>query len=357
MKKKSKYEVTSISYDRRNFYANKHEQLFEYDQARTLKQTYAESKGKYLFLPAEEFTELDVFVEGQLTLYKSQGETIKEYCYGGDFLSVNRCDCLIRKYENEFREIYVNDAVSFLHPGAYNIHHFFFEVLPVIFSNRDSLVGKKVLVPATTGGGKFFAEFKALLKLEMDFVEIPINSIVRGKHITVYGTFPFRIYPTECVNEIREHIWEELKSQDTKNIKKTVYIGRGDMERDRRRILNESSALAAMDDMGLDYSVIRPGLEPLEKTIRTLMNANAIIGPTGGAMFHQVWAKNLRLLLELKPEQYQSMSESEELARIFGYEYRESPTTPDSLGFWSNSDQVIDLFEFNQRVKFLKSQI
>jgi hypothetical protein len=357
MKKKSKYEVTSISYDRRNFYANKHEQLPEYDQASTLKETYAESKGKYLFLPAEEFTELDIFVEGQLTFYKSQGETIKEYCYGGDFLSVNRCDCLITRYENEFREIFINDAVSFLHPGAYNIHHFFFEVLPVIFSNRDSLVGKKVLVPATGGGGKFFAEFKALLRLEIDFVEIPINSIVRGKSITVYGTFPFRIYPTEILNEIQEYIWGKLNFENTESAKKIVYIGRGDTERDRRRMLNESTALAVMDKVGLDYSVIRPGLEPLEKTIRTLMNASAIIGPTGGAMFHQVWAKNLSLLLELKPQQYQSMSESEELAGIFGYEYIESPTIPDSLGFWSSSDQVIDLLEFNQCIKFLKSQI
>jgi capsular polysaccharide biosynthesis protein len=122
-------------------------------------------------------------------------------------------------------------------------------------------------------------------------------------------------------------------------------------------MLNESTALAVMDKVGLDYSVIRPGLEPLEKTIRTLMNASAIIGPTGGAMFHQVWAKNLSLLLELKPQQYQSMSESEELAGIFGYEYIESPTIPDSLGFWSNCDQVIDLLEFNQCIKFLKSQI
>lgn len=345
------YRVASISYDRRNFFAHKHEQVFEAAQARNAKVTFARSGGQTLFLPNTEFSELEIFVEGQLTVYKHKGDLVGEYSYGGDFLSVSRCDCLISNFTDSFKNFYIDDAISFLHPGAYNIHHFFFEVLPVIYVNRNELRNRPVLVPTTSGGGKFFSEFNKLLNLNIEFIEVPLKSIVRGKNIKVYGTFPFRIYPVGVVEELRTVIWDFLSNHRITPSNSIVYVGRGDTERNRRKILNETELFKSLDQLGVNYSIVRPGLSSLQETIRELMDAELIIGPTGGALFHQIWSRNIKTLIELKPIRYESMTESEELSKFFGYNYAEIPTYPDSNEFWSHSNQNVDLQLFSKMIE------
>jgi capsular polysaccharide biosynthesis protein len=303
-------------------------------------------------LPHEIFSEVEIFVEGQLTIYRQNKEIIGEYSYGGDFLSVNRCECLINEFKENFEEIHIQDAVSFLSPGAYNIHHFFFEVLPVIYANKEQLRNRKVLVPSTSGGGGFFSEFNELLQLGIEIIEIPIKTLVFGRNLTVYGTFPFRIYPLQEINKIRKQILENLETIPQSAKHSLVYIGRGDTERDRRKITNESEVFKILDQSGLTYSVVRPGLLPLEQTIQQVMHAGTIIGPTGGGIFHQIWAKSLKTIIELKPIRYESMSESEEFASFFDYSYSHVPTLPDSTGFWSQANQEVDLDSF---VKSLES--
>lgn len=345
------YNVSSISYDRRNFYAHKHEQVFEIPQAKTAKETFAQSRGKSLRLPKEEFSDLEIFVEGQLTVYRQKGELIGEYSYGADFLSVNRCECLINNYLESYKVIYIENAVSFLAPGSYNIHHFFFEVLPVIYANRRELRNRKVLVPSTIGGGKFFSEFNHLLNLGINFIEVPIKSIVRGKNITVYGTFPFRIYPLQKIQELRSEILEKFENSERFSSESLVYIGRGDTERNRRRITNEQQVFEILDRAGKPYTVVRPGLLTLNETIQKIMKAHTVIGPTGGALFHQIWAQDLELVMELKPIRYESMSETEELSSFLEYSYIEVPTLADTNSFWSQANQEVDLVAF---AKYLK---
>ncbi len=339
-----KHSVKSFSYDRRNFYANKHEQIFESAQAQQAKKSYASSGGQSIDLPFETFRKIEIFQEGQLTVYRAEGVLVGEYSYGADFLSVNRCDCLLDSYKKNFRTLSVEGAVSFLSPGSYNIHHFFFEVLPVIYAHRKTLRGRRVLVPGTQGGGRFYAEFNKLLGLEIDFVQVPLNSRVIGSDIDVYGTFPFRIYPVELIEEIREEIWRKLKNFSPPSKDSIIYLGRGDLERNRRKIINEVDLFEALQTLGKTVKVIRPGLENLQNTIISLMFAREIIGPTGGALFHLLWSQNLEVFHELKPLEHQSMSESEELSEIFTFSYSTSETiSTDPSVFWSLSDQSVDI--------------
>ena len=65
------YQVSSNCYDRRNFYAHKHEQLFDSSQAKRTKRSFAESDGQKICLLSNVFKNLEIFVEGQLTVYRS----------------------------------------------------------------------------------------------------------------------------------------------------------------------------------------------------------------------------------------------------------------------------------------------
>ena len=183
---------------------------------------------------------------------------------------------------------------------------------------------------------------------------MPVGSVIRGTNIEVFGNFPFRIYPIEVIQIMRNIAWN-LPSMKQKGemFSEIIYIGRGDMERDRRKIKNESEIFERMMDRGIEFSVIRPGLLPLNETIKKVMNAKVVIGPTGGALFHHIWSKNLETLIELKPKLYESMSESEELSNFFEFSYRESPTHPESNRFWSHDDQVADLDAFKELIRTL----
>jgi hypothetical protein len=220
--------------------------------------------------------------------------------------------------------------------------------------NREALKGRTVLVPTTQGGGNFFSEFNELLNLRVNFVQVPVGSVIRGTNIEVFGNFPFRIYPIEVIQKIRNIVWNlPSMKQNGDSFGEIVYIGRGDLERDRRKIKNENEIFNILRDDGIEFSVVRPGLLPLSETIRKVLNAKVVIGPTGGALFHHIWSKNLETFIELKPKLYESMSESEEISKFFEFSYHESPTHPESNRFWSHDDQIADLGAFKELIRTL----
>jgi len=334
-------KTNSFVWTKNNFYAARHEQMPLEIQRPIFKRSYEASGGISADIELEHFKELEVFYEGQLTVYRSSGKNISEHSGGQDFISVNECNCAISRMNNFTNIFEFNDVVLCTSIGSYNIHVFIFEILPAIWLFRDLLQNKTIVI----GGQEnsfFMKEIFEMLDLDINLVIVPVQSKINATNSSILGWFPGRIYPIQIIKEIRKYVSNKFLN-NKENLNKVTYLGRGDLERDRRKIVNEIEFIHILENSFGNINIIRPGLIPLAQTVKTLISTSIIIGPTGGALANLIWAPKLEKFIELKPMNYFSVSETEELSKMLDFKYMEVPTLALEEVYWSNSDQEIIL--------------
>ena len=97
--------------------------------------------------------------------------------------------------------------------------------------------------------------------------------------------------------------------------------------------------------------MIRPGITKLIETVAQIRDARVIIGMLGGSLAHLVWAKSLELFIEIVPFTYFGPTETEELSKIYGFEYiRIDSSNIDSDNWaWADQECNISQLEFSLR--------
>jgi capsular polysaccharide biosynthesis protein len=213
--------------------------------------------------------------------------------------------------------------------SGYNVHHFVYEHLTSAWIHREVFEHRpKVLVGASDmSANAFQGPLLRLLGLRIEPVLLPLHSRVRLRDCTMLASLTFRLYPTEALREVRERICRNvvLSGVDAPN-SGVVYLGRGDQERNRRPLVNEQEVIGVLRERWPDLTVIRSALQPVEQTVAAIRGARVIVGPTAGALVHHVWASNLEHVVELVPDEYPGVSETEEVGEFLSFTHHNVST-------------------------------
>jgi hypothetical protein len=74
----------------------------------------------------------------------------------------------------------------------------------------------------------------------------------------------------------------------------------------------------------------------------------------GGSLAHLIWAHSLELFVEIVPYNYFGATETEELSKIYGFEYHRVNSSNVDSHNWAQADQNCDIAELHSMLQSLK---
>jgi hypothetical protein len=342
------YETKVKSYFRgksTRFFEEDASKISHPEQLKRFRDSFAISNGERGTIDFEDLGSTRIDYEGQLTIVSSLNEN--------KFFLNHSCgpDVSIVKYPsalNDFRsglsaKGVIENAAFCLSTGGYNFHHFVFEILPALMVFKEELQGAENLILGAASGSSFIEEFNEILRFHKSIQLLPLRSTIEVKRAFGITPFPFRIYPIEILEEIRIRMRIESLKYSSKKGAEICFIGRADRDRNRRNLLNEDAVLSEIVEHFGSVNVVRPGITKLIETVSQLREARVLIGMLGGSLAHLVWAHSLELFIEIVPLNYFGVTETEELSKIYGFEYLRVNSANVDSDNWAWANQNCDL--------------
>ena len=325
-------------------------------QLKRFRESFALSDGNTGTIDFQSLNHIRIDYEGQLTLVTEleKGEFLVDYCSGPDVSIINFPSSV-----NEFRASLTNagnfnNAAFCLSVNGYNFHHFLFEILPSLIAFKEELQEKDKLILGATVGASFIEEFNEVLKFHKSIELLPLRSSIEVTNAFAITSFPFRIYPIDILEEILLRMRQESEKFSSNKGAEICFIGRADRDRNRRNLLNEDAVLGEIVDYFGNVVVIRPGITKLIETVAQIRDARVIVGMTGGSLAHLVWARSLELFVEIVPFAYFGATETEELSKIYGFEYRRVNSFNVDSENWAWANQNCDILGLHSVLQSLK---
>lgn len=345
--------VVSFAHNATNHYLDYYNSSFSNQhQMSVLRASFKASAGRRLLLSSYDFDSAEIVHEGSWCRILSHRErAATEFTTGICTLLPYNVGASGPEPDNFSRAARFEGGVALVAASGYNVHHFVWEHLPSIFLNRDLVESRgRLLVGQSDQGSNAFAQrFLDLLGIRARVEPLDLRTRIPIFNTTVLGAFPFRVYPIDTMNEIVAEIRSSpLLPPRNHAIAPygVIYLGRGDSERNRRVLVNEVAVINELRQVWPRMKVIRSGLTRLDNTIHALRDAKVVIGPTAGALVHHLWANELSHLIELVPDEYPGITESQELESMLNFQHHAVPTARESRIediSWVNSDQTCDL--------------
>jgi hypothetical protein len=337
----------------KSYFRSRNTRFFEEDASRAahpeqikrFRDSFAISDGERGSVDFDAIGAVRIDYEGQLTLVSSinDGKFFFNHCSGPD-VSIMKYSSALSEFRSGLSSKSTIDNAAFcLSISGYNFHCFLFEILPSLIAFKPELQETDKLILGATAGGSFIEEFNDVLKFHKSIELLPLRSSVEVTNAYAVTSFPFRIYPIDILEDIRIRMRDESRAFFANKGPEICFIGRADRDRNRRNLVNEDAVLRELADYFSDVVVIRPGITKLLDTIAQIRDARVIVGMLGGSLAHLVWAKSLDLFIEIVPYTYFGTTETEELSKIYGFEYRRVNASNVDSDNWAWADQNCDI--------------
>ena len=349
----------------KSFFRGRDTRFFEEDaskvshpgQLKRFRDSFASSNGERGTIDIEEIGSARIDYEGQLTIVSSNNDNtiFLNHCSGPDVPIVNYASALRDFRSGLSLKIPVENAAFCLSIGGYNFHHFLFEILPSLLVFKEELQENERLILGAASGSSFIEEFNEILRIHKSVQLLPLRSSIEVNQAFAITPFPFRIYPVEILEDIRDQMTKESLKHSSVKGTEICFIGRADRDRNRRDLLNEAAVLGELESIFGSVNLVRPGITKLIETVSQIRDARVIIGMLGGSLAHLVWAHSLELFIEIVPFNYFGATETEELSRIYGFEYRRINSVNVNSENWAWANQNCDITELQFALKNLKS--
>jgi capsular polysaccharide biosynthesis protein len=348
----------------KSYFRGRNTRFFEEDASRAahpaqlkrFRDSFAISNGEHGVVDFEAIGDVRIDYEGQLTLVSSisNGQFFFNHCSGPD-VSIMKYPSALKEFRSGLSsKSTIENAAFCLSVSGYNFHCFLFEILPSLFAFKAELQETDKLILGATAGGSFIEEFNKVLEFHKSIELLPLRSSIEVTNAYAVTSFPFRIYPIDILEEIRTRMRQESHMLSSDKGSEICFIGRADRDRNRRNLLNEDSVLSEIVGAFGKVSVIRPGITKLIETVSQIRDARVIVGMLGGSLAHLIWAHSLELFVEIVPYNYFGATETEELSKIYGFEYHRVNSSNVDSHNWAQADQNCDIAELNSMLQSLK---
>jgi hypothetical protein len=326
------------------------------EQLKRFRDSFAISNGERGAVDFEAIGAARIDYEGQLTLVSSvsDGQFFFNHCSGPDVSLMNYSSALSEFRSSLSAKGAIENAAFCLSVSGYNFHCFLFEILPSLIAFKEELGEADNLILGATAGGSFIEEFNEVLKFHKSIELLPLRSSIEVTNAFAITSFPFRIYPIDILEEIRLRMRQESEKFSSHKGTEICFIGRADRDRNRRNLLNEDAVLGEIISFFGEANVIRPGITKLIETVAQIRDARVIVGMLGGSLAHLVWAHSLELFIEIVPYTYFGATETEELSKIYGFEYRRINSSNVDSDNWAWANQNCDIAELQSVLQSLE---
>jgi len=322
-------------------------------QLKRFRESFAVSDGNTGTIDFQPLNHIRVDYEGQLTLVTEleKREFLVDYCSGPD-VSIINFPSSVNEFQARLTKAGSFENAAFcLSVNGYNFHHFLFEILPSLIAFKDELQETDKLILGATVGASFIEEFNAVLNFHKSIELLPLRSSIEVTNAFAITSFPFRIYPIDILEEIRLRMRQASEKFSSGKAAEICFIGRADRDRNRRNLLNEDAVLDEIIGFFGKVSVIRPGITKLLETVAQIRDARIIVGMLGGSLAHLVWANSLELFIEIVPYTYFGATETEELSKIYGFEYRRINSSNVDSDNWAWANQNCNISELHSALQ------
>jgi len=188
---------------------------------------------------------------------------------------------------------YEGDAVLVGNPWAGNFHHWMINCLGRlwIIDQFPELCGLPLVVPPNLSG--FQADSLALLQIAPERL-LPFDGRVtqfRRLYFPSNGE-----HSPMLLRWIRRRFYQSLGLSESPG-RRRLYISRGDAN--QRRIVNEADLVRALEQRGFEN--VRFEGVPLADQVRTMADAQIVVGPHGSGLTNLIFGSSKMKLLELHP--------------------------------------------------------
>jgi Glycosyltransferase 61 len=327
-----------------------HPNFSDTTQMSTFRRTFKESGGRRALVVTHDFAEADVLYAGAWSRVRSDDErAAAEFTAGAVTGLVGEIVHPVPDPET-FTPMAFSHGAAVLADSGYNIHHFLWEHMPAIWLHAD-LVRERSRLMLGMGDFSEVAFAPALLRLlglDIPVTPMPLHSRVTLEDVTALGTFPFRVYPVDLVSDCVDRIRGAVAAAAVPS-EEVIFLGRGDRERNRRALVNEDAVIEQLRSAWPDLLVVRPALQPVDLTVAQMRRCRVLVGPTGGALAHALWAPRLELAVEIVPHGYPGVTETQEAAEMLGFDHvavRSDQVDDDRS--WVNADQRCRLEDLSE---------
>ena len=238
-------------------------------------------------------------------------EVIEELCLGKDRSFLYRE--IIPNIQETNKNYFIEKAYIIYSLWSSSFHHFVMELLPNIYYYKQNLLPLeyKMIVPSYNN---VMAESlklydipqEAIIYLESD-ATYNIKEASYSTLLSSIGTFTSQI---NAFKELRHKVIENISNTTNPDINERLYITRHDVPSglwnnngggSSRRIDNEQDII---DYLILNkYDISSVGSKTFIEKAELLHNTRIVISPYGGNIFNCIFAKNLKTIIMLVPEE------------------------------------------------------
>lgn len=306
-----------------------------------IRNSFAKHNGKKIDLPLikSSFTYFVDYKEFILCL-SDDTRTSVELSYG----KIERSVLNKIKFDKEIKNSIIISAKC-----SYNPWHYFNEILAL----ANELIQKriypklKIYVPYNP----LFNDLIKIIDVDNRIKTYEIKKIYTAKNCYFLEGIVGEILLTTSINNLIKNLVKKLRLNKNAYNFTDIYIGRNDIDRyrNRRKILHERKALEIIRKKYPNLKVIRPGFIPIIESIKYMYNCKNVISPLGTQLvLNSLFAKNLKLMIEMVPELYRGFTTGELVAKFKNSKYKKISTKNIVNGWPLYTNQKINLNELRK---------
>jgi len=316
-------------------------------QLNTYNQSMIISNGKSIELSQVKAPYVIAFFNlDNVTYYSNVSQPLIDISLGSIFLHPFS---LLKKI-NSLKTVSKKNAYVLLGPAPYNPFHFLTEQAAPLIKHLSLIPsGSKIIL----ADWWHIREIIKILDLNYVFEFISANTLLELYNCTVLSSLPERIYLDKELLFIRDSFANKIGKLYSY---KVIFCSRFDFERDRRKLINENECLDIFKSVFTEIYYFQPGKFSVEDQFRHFYNAEIFVGQFGANLITNIlWAKNLKIIIELVPYDHFGETETEVLAEMRGAKYFKVNTYSTEPGFMIYHNQKCDINELQSLLNSFKS--
>lgn len=244
-------------------------------------------------------------------------------------------------------------ATSLLNVSQYNYFHFVSQSLPTLALMVDQVSDSVPVIFGGwhDGGNEFGRDLIKLLFPEIHAMFLNVGQVTRVDELRGVPPLTTNVFEPHGLHLVRSRGRSFQSPKGGKKESAAVYLARGDNERNRRNIANERDVVAHLQRKWPNLRIITPGRMNVIDQMRSVTNAEVIIGLHGAQLTNMIWAPRGATVVEIVPRDLGSTSVFATLSKALQLNYRQSVSIGNHGAHWSVADQIVTLSTLDAAVQ------
>ena len=239
----------------------------------------------------------------------------------------------------------IKNSIILLNISSYSPWHFYIEILALAnyFLDNKDFKKKFIYLPKNT----LFNEIITIIDPNKRIKFYKCDELIYSENCLFMEGIVGEVLLTDAIKNLTKKIIQNLNLKKMNlNKFKEVYISRGDRDvfRNRRKMLNEKSAIKTIMKKYSKLKIIKPGFLPIIEVIKLIYYSKKIYSPLGTQLvLNSLFSKKVDEIHEIVPADYYGFTTGELVAKFLKAKYKKSFSNSQKNGWPLYIDQIINI--------------